>query len=175
MTLACGVTDNLRIVKHLSEIVIIFSILTQWQRGDPDWSLLPETACKWESANSGDFPDKSHYSPAPQPTLPLLRWAPPGGVRCSGLRWASFTPQQRADWLPLFWINGSPSSVLKFTFTLAWSKHHRARKGLNSTKATLLFRQRFFLRTFYISVDLFCFFHLWADSVRRGNYRMEGT
>ena len=67
------------------------------------------------------------------------------------------------------------SSVLKSTFTLAWSKHHRARKGLNSTKATFLFRQRFILRVFYMSLDLFWFFHFWAGSVRRGNHRMEGT
>lgn len=90
-------------------MVIIFSILTQWQRGDPDWSLLPETACKWESANSGDFANKSRHPLAPRPTLPLRRWAPPGAVKCSGLRWASFSPHQRADWLPLFWMNGGPA------------------------------------------------------------------
>lgn len=58
---------------------------------------------------------------------------------------------------------------MKSIFTLAWSKHHRARKGLNFTKATFLLRQRFILRIFYISLDLFWFFHFWAGSVRRGN------
>lgn len=94
MTLAWGVIDNLRTVKHLSEIVIIFSILTQWHGGDPDWSLLPETACKWESANLGDFQTRVT---APRP-LHLLRNCHELLKELLGLRWAKLTtPDSRCE------------------------------------------------------------------------------
>lgn len=91
------------------------------------------------------FPNTSDCSSAPLPAL-NLPWAPPGAVRCWGLKWTKFTPAREQVWVtlpdapwPLYWMSGSPSSILKSTFTLSWSKHHRARKGLGSTKATLLF------------------------------------
>lgn len=141
MTLACGVIDNLRIVKHLFEIVIISSIFTQWHRSDPDWSLLPETACQWESASSGDFQTR-----VSAPHLPCLL------CTCHGLLqrlrgaggWDEQTslPQQyvpKALMCPILCPNGSCSTILKSTFTLPWSKYDRARKDLDSTKAIFLF------------------------------------
>ena len=93
---------------------------------------------------------------------------------------ASSLTTRMEDWTSLAQHKRKPEITqsqtrLKRLTSSSSSKHHRARKGLSSTKATFLLRQRFILRIFYISLDLFWFFHFWAGSVRRGNHRMEGT